>query len=60
VGIADGRREVVASTEGLRFVAGAGNNESGGNWVGSAPDDSLITLRDLSYQEIFALDWEAP
>ena len=59
LGIADGRREVVASTEGLLLVPGSGNYEPG-NWVGAAPDDSVITLRDLSVQEIFALDWEAP
>jgi hypothetical protein len=33
---------------------------TGGNWVGRASDDSVIALRDLSVQEIFALDWEAP
>jgi eukaryotic-like serine/threonine-protein kinase len=60
VGIADGRREVVASFEGLRLVPTGGTISGGGNWVGRAPDDSVITLRDLSIQEIFALDWEAP
>ena len=60
LGIADGRREVVASFEGLRIVPSGGTVTSGGNWVGRAPDDSVITLRDLSVQEIFALDWEAP
>ncbi len=54
LGIADGRREVVANLEGLRIVSDLGN------WVGRTPDDSMITLRDLSVQEIFALDWEAP
>ena len=58
--IADGHREVVASSEGVRIVSGSGNLSSGWNWVGRAPDDSVITLRDLSVQEIFALDWEAP
>jgi hypothetical protein len=28
--------------------------------VGVAPDDSVITLKDVDVQEIFALDWEAP
>ena len=60
LGIAGGRREVVASLEGLRIVSSAGNRTTGGNWVGAAPDDSVLTLRDLSVQEIFALDWEAP
>jgi Tol biopolymer transport system component len=58
--IADGHRDVVASSEGLQIVSGSGNLSSGRNWVGRAPDDSVITLRDLSVQEIFALDWEAP
>ena len=52
--IADGRREVVASFEGFRRPGGTGD------WVGKAPDDSVITLRDLSVQEIFALDWDSP
>ena len=54
LGIADGRREVVASFEGFRRPANTGD------WVGKAPDDSVITLRDLGVEEIFALDWEAP
>jgi hypothetical protein len=58
--MADGRREVVASLEGLRIVSSAGNRTTGGNWVGAGPDDSVITLRDVNIQEIFALDWEAP
>jgi Tol biopolymer transport system component/DNA-binding winged helix-turn-helix (wHTH) protein len=31
-----------------------------GNWLGFAPDDSPLVLRDLSFQEIYALDWGAP
>lgn len=31
-----------------------------GSWVGLAPDDSPLFLRDLSVQEIYARDWEAP
>jgi Tol biopolymer transport system component len=60
LGIADGRREVVASLEGLRIVPHAGNFMTGWHWVGHAPGDSVITLRDVSVQEIFAFDWEAP
>jgi Tol biopolymer transport system component len=60
VGIADGRREVIASFERLRIVPDAGNLMTGQNWVGHSPDDSVITLRDVSVQEIFALDWETP
>ena len=52
--IPDGRREVMASFDGLRRSIHVWD------WVGKAPDDSVITLRDLSVQEIFALDWEAP
>ncbi len=29
-------------------------------WFGLAPDDSLLVLRDIGSQEIYALDWEAP
>jgi Tol biopolymer transport system component len=60
VAIADGRREVVASFEGLRIVWSDWTVVGHWNWVGRAPDDSVLTLRDLSVQEIFALDWEAP
>jgi len=31
-----------------------------GWWTGLAPDDSLLAIRDISVQEIYALDWEAP
>jgi serine/threonine protein kinase/Tol biopolymer transport system component len=31
-----------------------------GTWAGLAPDDSPLLLRDISSQEIYALDWEAP
>jgi hypothetical protein len=30
------------------------------DWFGLAPDDSLLALRDIGSQEIYALDWEAP
>jgi Tol biopolymer transport system component/DNA-binding winged helix-turn-helix (wHTH) protein len=51
---ADGRRETIASLEGVQRPSDTRD------WVGHTPDGSLITLRDLSVQEIFALDWEAP
>ncbi len=60
LGVADGRRETIASLERLRLVPDAGNRTTGQRWVGGAPDDSVITLRDVSVQEIFALDWDAP
>jgi dipeptidyl aminopeptidase/acylaminoacyl peptidase len=31
-----------------------------GVWVGLAPDDSLLLVRDAGTHDIFALDWEAP
>jgi Tol biopolymer transport system component/DNA-binding winged helix-turn-helix (wHTH) protein len=31
-----------------------------GPWTGLAPDDSPLLARDISSQEIYALDWEAP
>jgi Tol biopolymer transport system component len=31
-----------------------------GYWLGMAPDDSPLLLRDTGAQEIYALDWEAP
>ena len=51
--IADGRREVVHSFEGLRQI-----NRLLGPWVGQAPDDSILALRDTSLDEIFVLELE--
>jgi len=31
-----------------------------GTWLGMAPDDSPLLLRDTGTQEVYALDWEAP
>jgi hypothetical protein len=31
-----------------------------GVWVGQAPDDSILTLRDTSLNEMFALELDAP
>ncbi len=31
-----------------------------GVWLGLAPDDSPVLLRDTGTQEIYALDWQAP
>jgi Tol biopolymer transport system component/DNA-binding winged helix-turn-helix (wHTH) protein len=30
------------------------------DWTGLAPDDSPMLLRDVSIEEIYALDWQAP
>jgi hypothetical protein len=29
-------------------------------WLGLAPDDSPLLLRDIGTQEIYALDWKVP
>jgi Tol biopolymer transport system component len=52
LGISDGRRDVVASLAGLRQPGGAW-----GEWTGHAPDGSLLSLRDVGIQELFALEW---
>ncbi len=31
-----------------------------GWWTGLAPDGSLLAARDISVQEVYALDWDAP
>ncbi len=31
-----------------------------GEWMGLAPDGSILLLRDAGIQDIYALDWEAP
>jgi eukaryotic-like serine/threonine-protein kinase len=31
-----------------------------GPWFGLGPDDSLLLLKDIGTQDIYALDWEAP
>jgi Tol biopolymer transport system component len=53
VRIADGRTEVVHTLAGLRQLS-----RRFGQWVGQAPDDSILTLRDTSLDEIFALELE--
>ena len=50
--IADGRKETVNSYEGLRRLSRLGA------WVDHAPDGSILTLRDTSLDEIFALELE--
>jgi len=51
-----GRRRL----QGLHLVWCDWTVTKGWNWAGNAPDDSVITLRDLGVNEIFALDLEAP
>ena len=31
-----------------------------GNWIGLAPDNSPLLLRDVGTQDIYALDWQTP
>jgi Tol biopolymer transport system component len=56
VRISDGKVEQVASLKGLQLANGIGLS----NWMGLAPDDSPLFVRDVGSQEIYALDWEAP
>jgi Tol biopolymer transport system component len=53
--ISDGGREVVQSFKGLRQIS-----RLLGPWVGHAPDDSILALRDTSLDEIFAFELETP
>jgi Tol biopolymer transport system component len=55
VGVRDGRKEVVVDFTGLKRLA-----TGFGQWVGHAPDGSVLTVRDTSLNEIFALDLETP
>jgi Tol biopolymer transport system component len=55
VRVTDHRLEEVVSLKGFRATGW-----SGGVWIGFAPDDSPLMLRDIGTQEIYALDWEAP
>jgi len=31
-----------------------------GQWSGLAPDDSVLVLRNVGTQELYALDWQTP
>ncbi len=53
--IADRKLERLVSLKGIRRATGFA-----GSWAGLAPDDSPLLLRDVSSEEIYALDWEAP
>jgi Tol biopolymer transport system component len=55
VRISDHNLERLLSLKGLRRFWGPF-----GSWTGLAPDDSLLLVRDISNQEIYALDWQAP
>jgi Tol biopolymer transport system component/DNA-binding winged helix-turn-helix (wHTH) protein len=53
--IADRKLERLFSLSDLRRFQG-----ELGSWTGLTPDDSPLLLRDMSNQEIYALDWETP
>ena len=55
VDVQNGRKEVVVDFKGLRRL-----ESEWGQWVGHAPDGSVLTLRDTSLDEIFALELETP
>jgi Tol biopolymer transport system component len=54
--ISDHKLERVRNLEGFRRAQSAISNWP---WMGLAPDDSPLLVRDISTQEIYALDWEA-
>ncbi len=55
VRLADHRVELVVSDKEVGRIWG-----NSGGWVGLAPDDSPLVMRDISLTEIYAFDWEAP
>jgi Tol biopolymer transport system component/DNA-binding winged helix-turn-helix (wHTH) protein len=55
VRISDHKLERLFSLKGMRRYWGPF-----GPWTGLTPDDTPIMVRDISSQEIYALDWEAP
>ena len=55
VRISDRKLERLFSLKGIRRFWGPF-----GSWTGLAPDDTPLLVRDISSQEIYALDWQAP
>jgi Tol biopolymer transport system component len=55
VRISDRKLERLVSLHGMRRFWG-----DLGSWTGLAPDDSPLLIRDVSSQEIYAIDWQAP
>jgi Tol biopolymer transport system component len=53
--VADRKLERIASLRGFRRAVNAWTP-----WSGIAPDGSPLVLRDVSSQEVYALDLEAP
>ena len=54
VRISDRKLEQVVSLNDFRQAPGWGN------WSGLAPDDSILLVRDIGTQDVYALDWVAP
>jgi Tol biopolymer transport system component len=54
VHVRDGKLEEVASLKDFRAAPGFGS------WMGLAPDDTPLLVRDSSTSDIYALDWIAP
>jgi Tol biopolymer transport system component len=55
VRVGDRTLEEIASLKDVRIPPGVF-----GSWLGLAPDDHPLMLRDAATQEIYGLDWEAP
>jgi Tol biopolymer transport system component/DNA-binding winged helix-turn-helix (wHTH) protein len=55
VRISDHKLERLFSLKGMRRFWG-----SFGAWTGLTPDDTPLLVRDISSQEVYALDWQAP
>ena len=55
VRIGDRKLERLASMKGFRQAWGGT-----GPWIGWAPDDSPLALRDVGSQDIYALEWQTP
>jgi eukaryotic-like serine/threonine-protein kinase len=56
VGIADRKVERFLSLKGIEMPLG----DLDEGYVGLAPDDSILVLKNAGAREIYALDWEAP
>jgi hypothetical protein len=54
VGITDRKVEQVSDLTNFPTVGNIGP------WLGLGPDDSLLLLKDIGTQDIYALDWEVP
>jgi Tol biopolymer transport system component/DNA-binding winged helix-turn-helix (wHTH) protein len=55
VRISDRKLERLASLKGTRRYWG-----DLGSWTGLTPDDTPLLIRDVSSQEIYAIDWDTP